>query len=87
MEARFDRIESMLSQLINNVGNLNSNLQEIKVEQQDMKSKLYEMEHKNEERHIFVVEQVKVLKVDQDVISEKATRNEREFENYRRTHG
>ena len=88
-----DKIENMLSQLIRMVGNIQSDLQEIKQEQQEMKreqqemkrvqqemqSTLQELELKGEERHQEVLDRFKALEIDQNFIWEKTARNEREI--------
>jgi hypothetical protein len=63
---RFERIENMLVQLIQSVG--------------QMHSKQDAMETKNEERHEDLTKQLKQLELDQDFIWEKAVRAEREIE-------
>ena len=89
-----DKMENMLSQLIRMVGNIQSDLQEIKQEQQEMKrdeqqemkrvqqdmqSKLQELEAKGEERHQEVLDRFKAIEIDQNFVWEKTVRNEREI--------
>ena len=49
--------------------------------QQDMQSKLQELELKGEERHQEVLDRFKALEIDQNFIWEKTVRNEREIAN------
>lgn len=74
-------IENMLSQLIRMVGTLQVGQQEIKELQQQMQSKLDELEMKEEGRHTEVLERLKALEHNQDFVWEKTVRNEREIGN------
>ena len=90
-----DKMENMLSQLIRMVGNIQSDLQEIKQEQQEVKhelqeikqvqqnmqNKLQELELKGTERHQEVLDRFKALEIDQNFIWEKTVQNEREIAN------
>ncbi|MDF0728672.1 hypothetical protein PY093_18770 [Cytobacillus sp. S13-E01] len=73
VEERLERMENMISQLVQMVGNMNGRLQKI--------------EENSEERHVQLVDQLKQLEIDQDYIWEKAARNEREIENIKRRLG
>ena len=70
VEERLERMENMISQLVQMVGNMNGRLQKI--------------EENSEERHVQLVDQLKQLEIDQDYIWEKAAKNEREIENIKR---
>ena len=55
--------------------------QPMKRVQQEMQSKLQELELKGEERHQEVLDRFKALEIDQNFIWEKSVRNEREIAN------
>lgn len=65
------KMEGMLTQLIKMVGSLQSDMQEVKKEQQEMKNNLQELETKSDQRHQEVLEHFKILERDQDFIWEK----------------
>jgi uncharacterized phage infection (PIP) family protein YhgE len=79
-----DKVESMLTQLITMVGNIQSEQQEMKIKLQNMENKLQDLETKEEERHKEIVDRFKSLENDQDFIWEKTARNEREIANIKR---
>jgi hypothetical protein len=72
IEKRLDRIEEMLTQLIEVIGTISTS-------QNRMEVRLDSMEAKNEERHQDILNQLKQLEVDQDIIWEKVSKEEREI--------
>ncbi|MGJ9457695.1 hypothetical protein [Oceanobacillus sp. CF4.6] len=90
---RFDKLEDMMAQLINTVGNvmeeqtsMKGEISSIKDGQASMKGEISSikdgqasMKEENETRHQEVMEQLNKLKADQDLIWDKSTKNEREI--------
>jgi peptidoglycan hydrolase CwlO-like protein len=88
-----EKIESMLSQLIKMVGNIQTEQKEMKQElkgmkqeqvdmkqdQKNMQEQLQEFEKKAEERHKEILERFTAIETDQDFIWSKTARNEREI--------
>ena len=91
VEKRLDRMESMISQLIQMVGNMNEKMDskflDMDKKFQEMDETLHQMDNKNEVRHGELVEQIKHLEIDQDFLWEKSARNEREIANIKRRLG
>ena len=93
MEKRLDKMEDMLSQLIQMVGSMKVDQEEMKQEQKGMKQKqqlteqlLHELKYTqekmaedNEREHGEILKRLKGLERDQDFIWEKSVRNERDI--------
>ncbi|MEH7331212.1 hypothetical protein V7161_00990 [Neobacillus drentensis] len=93
MEKKLDRMEEMLSSIISIVGNINQQLQEMKIEQQVMKKEQHEMKNdqegmrkelaaidsKNEAKFTEILNIVTDIRAEQEHIWEKSARNEREL--------
>ncbi|MGG1679348.1 hypothetical protein ACIFOT_27035 [Neobacillus sp. NRS-1170] len=93
MEKKLDRMEEMLSSIISIVGNINQQLQDMKIEQQVMKKEQHEMKNdqqgmrqelaamdsKNEEKFTEILNMVTDIRAEQEHIWEKSARNEREL--------
>ncbi|MDN3017892.1 hypothetical protein PH210_16985 [Paenibacillus sp. BSR1-1] len=93
MEKKLDRMEEMLSSIISIVGNINQQLQEMKIEQQVMKKEQHKMKNdqqgmrkelaamdsKNEAKITEILNIVTDIRAEQEHIWEKSARNEREL--------
>ncbi|WP_223594219.1 hypothetical protein [Neobacillus bataviensis] len=93
MEKKLERMEEMLSSIISIVGNINQQLQEMKIEQQVMKKEQHEMKNdqegmrkelaamdsKNEAKFTEILNIVTDIRAEQEHIWEKSARNEREL--------
>ncbi len=75
------KVEEMLTQLTQIVGNMQSDFQEMKGDIQSLKDEFQKEKEKNEERHKELLGSFKSLENDQDFIWEKTVRNEREIAN------
>ncbi|WP_246942836.1 hypothetical protein [Bacillus pinisoli] len=87
IEKRLDRMEEMLTQLIQVVGTMNSSQHRMENRMDTMETKLHSMETrleameaKNEERHQDILYQLSQLKIDQDIIWDKLSKEEREIQ-------
>ncbi|WP_249870307.1 hypothetical protein [Oceanobacillus saliphilus] len=76
---RFDKLEDMMAQLIHTVGNVMEEQTSMKNEITSIKDGQASMKVENETRHQEVMEQLSILKADQDLIWDKSTKNEREI--------
>ncbi|MDZ5471899.1 hypothetical protein SM124_09075 [Bacillus sp. 31A1R] len=74
---KLDRLEDMVSQLINIVGETNEMVRSMKTEISDMKVEISDMKAKNENRHKEVMGRLQDIEVDQDLLWEKTIKNER----------
>lgn len=98
IEKRLERIEEMLTQLIQVVGNMNSSqhrmearldsvetkLGSVEARLDTMDTRLDSMETQNQESNQTILNQLKQLEVDQDIIWEKLSKGEREIEKIKR---
>ncbi|WP_407272158.1 hypothetical protein [Radiobacillus sp. PE A8.2] len=78
-DSRLDRIESMITQLVSMVGNIQNQQQDIIRRLDRMTETPDNIEQKRETHHNEINKHMQVLKADQDFIWEKAARNEREI--------
>ncbi|MFC4023936.1 hypothetical protein ACFOUV_09030 [Oceanobacillus longus] len=90
---RFDKLEGMMAQLINTVGNMmeeqtsiKNDISSIKKEQTSMregqtsmKNYISSIKEENGIRHKEVMDQLALVKADQDVLWDKSIQNEREI--------
>lgn len=82
-EESLERMEGLLTQLVAMVGHTNTRLdkmeERLNARMDKMDARMDRMEEDNARRHDEILYELKVMKIDQDFIWDKAVRNEREI--------